>query len=70
MPRKWYNLTNRKVTMTITGLTIYMEDMAENIDVGMINAEEDIEEEETKEEPIRRNTIYVSVRVVLIKEVG
>jgi hypothetical protein len=37
-----------------------MEDVAENIDVGMTNMEEDIEEEETKEEPARRNVMSVS----------
>jgi hypothetical protein len=46
--------------MTTTGLTAHMEDMAENIDVGMTNAEEDIEEEETKEEPARRNVMSAS----------
>jgi hypothetical protein len=46
--------------MTITGLTTHMEDMVENIGIGMTNAEEDIKEEETKEEPARRNAISIS----------
>jgi hypothetical protein len=46
--------------MTTTGLIAYMEDVAENIDIGMTNMEEDIEEEETKEEPARRNIMSVS----------
>jgi hypothetical protein len=46
--------------MTITRLTIHIEDMAENIGIGITNAEEDIKEEETKEEPTKRNTISVS----------
>jgi hypothetical protein len=60
MPRKWHNSTNRKVTMTITGLTTHMEDMAENIGIGITNTEEDIKEEETKEEPTKRNTMSIS----------
>jgi hypothetical protein len=60
MPGKWHNLTNRKVTMTITGLTTYMEDMVENISIGITNAEEDIKEEEIKEEPAKRNAMSVS----------
>jgi hypothetical protein len=46
--------------MTITGLTIYIEDMAENISIGITNIEEDIKEEEIKEEPAKRNTMSVS----------
>jgi hypothetical protein len=46
--------------MTITRLTIHMEDMAENISIGMTNVEEDIKEEEIKEEPIKRNAMSVS----------
>jgi hypothetical protein len=60
MPRKWHNLTNRKITMTITRLTIHMEDMAENIGIGITNMEENIKEEETKEEPTKRNTMSIS----------
>jgi hypothetical protein len=41
--------------MTITGLTIHMEDMAENTGMDMANMEE-----ETKEEPTRRNVMSVS----------
>jgi hypothetical protein len=37
-----------------------MEDVAENIGMGMTNAEEDIKEEQTKEEPTRRNATSVS----------
>jgi hypothetical protein len=37
-----------------------MEDMAENIGIGITNIEEDIKEEETKEESTRRNTTSVS----------
>jgi hypothetical protein len=37
-----------------------MEDMVENIGIGITNAEEDIKEEETKEEPTRRNAMSVS----------
>jgi hypothetical protein len=55
VPGKWHNLTNRKATMTITGLTTHMEDMAKNIDMDMTNAEE-----ETKEEPTKRNAISIS----------
>jgi hypothetical protein len=55
VPRKWHNLTNRKATMTTTRLTTHMEDMAENIDMDMTNAEE-----ETKEEPTKRNAMSVS----------
>jgi hypothetical protein len=54
MPGKWHNLTNRKVTITTTGLTTYMEDGVENIDMDMTNVEE------TKEEPARRNAMSVS----------
>jgi hypothetical protein len=60
MPRKWHNLTNRKATMTTTGLTTHMEDVAENISIGMTNTEEDIKEEEIKEEPTKRNAMSVS----------
>jgi hypothetical protein len=46
--------------MTITGLTTYIEDMAENIGIGMTNTEEDIKEKETKEEPTKRNAMFIS----------
>jgi hypothetical protein len=59
-PRKWQNLTNRKVTMSITRLIIHIEDMAENINMGMTNMEEDTKEEETKEELARRNAMSIS----------
>jgi hypothetical protein len=60
IPGKWHNLTNRKATMTTTRLTTYMEDMAENISIGMTNTEEDIKEEEIKEEPTKRNAMSIS----------
>jgi hypothetical protein len=41
--------------MTITRLTAYMEDMAENTGIDMANVEE-----ETKEEPTRRNIMSIS----------
>jgi hypothetical protein len=46
--------------MTTTRLTTHMEDMAENISIGITNAEEDIKEEEIKEEPTKRNAMSVS----------
>jgi hypothetical protein len=46
--------------MTTTGLTTHMENMVENISIGMTNAEEDIKEEEIKEEPAKRNAISIS----------
>jgi hypothetical protein len=63
--------TNKKVIMTITGLIIHMEDMAEDTvgeDTEEENIiEEDIVEEDTKEETmedikedlIRRNAMFV-----------
>jgi hypothetical protein len=50
-PRNWHN----PAIITITRLTTYMEDMAENTGVDMANTEE-----ETKEEPARRNIMSVS----------
>jgi hypothetical protein len=46
--------------MTTIGLTTHIEDMAENISIGITNTEEDIKEEEIKEEPTKRNAMSIS----------